>query len=613
MDSLKLSGVPINIEAAGDFSRASDSGDTSFTIHSGDDTTTKQTKRKHVAETAERSRKPERLDQQRERRNRNAGARVSKTTRAKEEYQRRRRESLLSTPTLESHQPKDMVAIAITNNKKRGKDGELYVKKLEALSQDVSTSEQRRRLEAASKRGPYHLGRTFSTISGRAFGGKRDKCTNGYTSQQILQPAADINPDHVVHPSIWQMLKGRIVKMLGLHYIWADSPSDEFLSFSMDPVFLVEHALGRHNSGQRGVFLLFVDRRKAKTITAEPAKFFPPLKLYNTYEVPNWDGWSKPAMIDLHPRKFTQEFLVHGVVLYKDDAWVPVALETLIQDGLYELFPAFQIPNGSMKAGLYTSQVLARAQGFPPSNVSRQYNTKHECYYRPIYSYSQCAKKFPFTNRILELAQKLARNFVRVAPDTHPAAIKAPLYIFLCFLCFEKRKCREPIFVEWLRDHYTGMHKYSSLFGRLTRRVASDVTDLFADENGNVTEGYTDVASNLPGVMQFLDLVRDACFAFGLPDLPANVVETRNALIGEDYTVEDAIQHKNDRPYTHYDPVKQQQKEQAQKEKRETKRKGKLDAAVRLTTEQTAVQHPTAETEDEADEEDVADESDSDI
>lgn len=64
--------------------------------------------------------------------------------------------------------------------------------------------------------------------------------------------------------------------------------------------------------------------------------------------------------------------------------------------------------------------------------------------------------------------------------------------------------------------------------------------DLYEDDYGCVRPGFTHVADNLPEVMQYIDLVNDANFAFGLPDLPPMMIESRNALTGELYAAADA-------------------------------------------------------------------------
>jgi hypothetical protein len=54
---------------------------------------------------------------------------------------------------------------------------------------------------------------------------------------------------------------------------------------------------------------------------------------------------------------------------------------------------------------------------------------------------------------------------------------------------------------------------------------------LYLDTTTNLPEpGFTVVAENLPGCMQYLDLVRDCISVFGLATLPPNVVQTSHPL-----------------------------------------------------------------------------------
>lgn len=102
--------------------------------------------------------------------------------------------------------------------------------------------------------------------------------------------------------------------------------------------------------------------------------------------------------------------------------------------------------------------------------------------------------------------------------------------------------------------------------------------DLYADENGGVQTGFTQVAENLPGVMQYLDLVDDANIAFGLAALPARIVITKNSLTGEIYADEDAKPHMKVEASEAYDEEamnKKRDKAAESRRLREEKRKEK--------------------------------------
>lgn len=79
------------------------------------------------------------------------------------------------------------------------------------------------------------------------------------------------------------------------------------------------------------------------------------------------------------------------------------------------------------------------------------------------------------------------------------------------------------------------------MFRSLLKFVAgADVVDLYDDGHGKVRSGFTAVANNLPGVMQYLDLVRDAASVFGLERLPRNRLEMFNEMTKQNYAQEDA-------------------------------------------------------------------------
>lgn len=87
------------------------------------------------------------------------------------------------------------------------------------------------------------------------------------------------------------------------------------------------------------------------------------------------------------------------------------------------------------------------------------------------------------------------------------------------------------------------------------------------------------MASNLPGVMQYLDLLRDAAWAVGIPGIPETVVETRNALTGEVYAEADARLQRHEvksKPYVKKTDVAN--KEESEADSTEAPDKGQGDA-----------------------------------
>lgn len=110
---------------------------------------------------------------------------------------------------------------------------------------------------------------------------------------------------------------------------------------------------------------------------------------------------------------------------------------------------------------------------------------------------------------------------------------------------------------------------------------AADVKDLYTTNDGSVLPAFTHVAANLPEVFQYLDLVRDAGSAFGLPALPDNVVEHFNPYVPEYYVGKDIQRQKNAVPSKEYD--------EAADEVRRGKKKLYRQAALRRKREKEAV------------------------
>jgi hypothetical protein len=106
----------------------------------------------------------------------------------------------------------------------------------------------------------------------------------------------------------------------------------------------------------------------------------------------------------------------------------------------------------------------------------------------------------------------------------------------------------------------------------------------------------TTVADNLPGYMQYLDLIRDYIAVFYLKPLPPNQVETQHIfsnLWGRDYAyaAEDIQQDRNEPKSTKYDPVAHDLQREKDKERRETQ---KADAMASILLESTSASRGTA-------------------
>lgn len=177
----------------------------------------------------------------------------------------------------------------------------------------------------------------------------------------------------------------------------------------------------------------------------------------------------------------------------------------------------------------------------------------------------------PFTVELLELVQKVTRNFMNPSyydDDEDNPTIEPHLHVFLSYLTFEKRPRDDPIFNQWIEDHYS----------------AKDVLDLYDDGAGGIQPDFTRVADNLPGVMQYLDLVRDSGAVFGLPDLPDNVVDTHNEVTRDRYAEDDYRMYLYDRAAyvtsKEYDAALQQRRRSQAAKKRKGKKMNPVVAEV---------------------------------
>lgn len=386
-----------------------------------------------------------------------------------------------------------------------------YESNLSELSTVLPSQEQIARLDYARTTGPNFVGRTAATTRGLNFGQYWPK-TNGYTSQDVLLPAADSrNSNYCSHAQLTDMTQGELIYMIGNHQIWKDLVADEFLSYSKDPLFLVVHALRRFHEKQGQVTIQFLDRREAKDKDGRPAKFYGALDLYTIFNVPQWSGWGDANNIKLHPRKFTQEYLTHGPVLTPGTKFQQARIEDLIKDGLYEIFPEFAAPEEDKRAGLYTLQVVYRKIGYPPAvpirervaskqqtgsdNSSNNPETVQHDFQTPnaeapqsqssegaktskagqrrspIYSYENCSSQTPMTVGLLTTVRKVTLNFIQIPDMMGESNIEPPLHVFLCFLTFEKRQRNDPALTEWIQKHYNGKrsNKHSDQGTVLTR------------------------------------------------------------------------------------------------------------------------------------------------
>lgn len=205
--------------------------------------------------------------------------------------QRRARERLLGNKASNEYGPRNVIGEKI----KEHHDDEKFKKDLqEGLSKELPTTEQIAKLADASQLGPHYFGRTTSLVYGSKWKLRGKRATNGFTTENLIMPAADTNDGEGLHIDITVMPSGRVVYTIGHHLIWTDAPWDEFMSYSIDATFLIILALWRYGEGQKRVSIQYLDRRRAHNLKGEKAAFYPALELGQIFELWNWKGWTSP-------------------------------------------------------------------------------------------------------------------------------------------------------------------------------------------------------------------------------------------------------------------------------------------------------------------------------
>lgn len=286
----------------------------------------------------------------------------------------------------------------------------------------------------------------------------------------LYQPAMDKHLSRDCHAELQDMSVGEMAVMVGNHLLWKDRNADEFMSWSISMLFVIEHVLGRSRKGQMDCHICVIDSRELTTVATStstagrPTSFYPGLELWKNLNIIDWKGWGNQDLVGLHPRKFTHEVLSHGVSRCASSTFRHVTLENLLSKGLFEMYPEFVIPDGKKSTGLYERCVALRQALFPredqssqdlefasPSFVTSSGNGDLE-WGTNVVPLSSGANSLSISQREIELATEMASCFAN-----RPAmgcAAKAPLHIFLMFLGLRRRPRGDPLFMRWISKHY---------------------------------------------------------------------------------------------------------------------------------------------------------------
>jgi hypothetical protein len=209
--------------------------------------------------------------------------------------------------------------------------------------------------------------------------------------------------------------------LLGQHLKWDDPPRSEFLSFSISLLFLFVHALGRHEKGQRPVYVAW-----------GPSSCYPATVLHKVYRLlkRKWNGQE----FKLDPRKFTHEYLFHGILEDLNDDVQHVLLWKLVENGLLYRYPQLQVRDLCERTGLYEFLTAYRVGMF--------YN----------------ATGSEITEKDLKICEGLANLFRK------PNETKTPLYLFLGLLGLKRRKEKNETFRAWIKSNYSSIFPFHATF-----------------------------------------------------------------------------------------------------------------------------------------------------
>lgn len=332
---------------------------------------------------------------------------------------------------------------------------------------------------------PYYIARSV-TSTGR-------KHTNGHATETFFSPSATLDGRHC-RPDVWDIPLGELAVMIGDHLAWNDRIQDEMLSWTDSWLFAIVHLYLPHLKGQTDAYLFCLDdRRRAHKLhdqagAQERAEFFffPALPLSNAVKLLDYP-WSTFMQGNLVYRRFTHEYLTHGVVQYpKDDRLQPIQWENLQKD-IFSLLPEMRVPEGKKAFGL--TQVLLHLRRVNYDGPARL-TTESE----------------------LNAAEKLARLHVRVFPAEYGLTLP-PLAIFINYLTLRKRGSNGPLFQERVRQlGYTRL----------------DLDDL-------LYEDYEILPDNLPERASLLDLMRNVQAIVGGPPLRRNIIITEDTVSGHKF------------------------------------------------------------------------------
>ena len=106
-------------------------------------------------------------------------------------------------------------------------------------------------------------------------------------------------------------------------------------------LFALEHAVGRHEKGQRNVTVAGGKTEHLKSPNGSQTPMFPANELFSAFELRNkrWKSGNFDFTSRLHPRIFSHEWLSFGEARDPERAIAHPKLEALAANGLLWLIP----------------------------------------------------------------------------------------------------------------------------------------------------------------------------------------------------------------------------------------------------------------------------------
>ena len=103
-----------------------------------------------------------------------------------------------------------------------------------------------------------------------------------------------------------------IARMHTAHICWLNRRENEFLSWTSSLLFVLTHAILRHEKGRKDIYLAFGDTRKLQTPAGDQAPFYQTLDLMTVLPYVDPSSLTKLTVTKLHPRHFPHESVSMG-------------------------------------------------------------------------------------------------------------------------------------------------------------------------------------------------------------------------------------------------------------------------------------------------------------